>query len=121
MIKVKHYFSEGVMATIFPSPSSYQSMAVTPLDDPFEPSVMSRAEHEANDALQRVRDRSAPPLLEDEERFLCNLLFVVLPQYASCGKREPVSTYSHDVGVTFRRTLYTVVPLDNREDLSPSI
>ena len=61
-------------------------------------------------------------LIKDKERFLCNLLFVVLPQYASCGKKEPASTHSYNVTYVFTctRPLYAVVPLCNLKTfLSP--
>ncbi len=98
---------------------SDQTIGASPWKGPFEPSVlcMCPAEHEANDAFHCVRGRSAT---EDEERFLCKLLFVVLPQYANCGKKEPVSTCSNCVyAFTYGLPLYIVVPLCNFKTFLP--
>src|SRR3974390_3261707 len=53
-------------------------------------SLVLFSEHEANDAFTCVRGRSATPWSR-EEKVLYTLLFVVLPQVSTCGKKEPVS------------------------------
>jgi len=77
----------------------------------FPPFVLCmRPSTEANDAMPRVRGRSATPR-NREDRVPYKLLFVVGPQGAGCERKEPTSTCSFPVDCsTTQISLYAVVP-----------